>query len=129
VLDAVNQEGAKAKADTLLEAWADRGAKTVRILARDAPEGNRWYFRIDWAKKRKCWYFRALGQSGQQVVAQSTSASEASARLQSIKPKPASKAASSASGSISTSPAGSAPPLRSQAAPMVDQHGRAEFSQ
>jgi hypothetical protein len=36
VLDALNQEGAKAKADTLLEAWADRGRKTVRVLdARD----------------------------------------------------------------------------------------------
>ena len=75
-----------------------------------APPGNHWYFRIDWAKKaRKCWYFRALGKSGQQLVAQVTSA--ASARLQLIKPKSASRAAPSATASISTSPAGSAPPV------------------
>jgi hypothetical protein len=74
-----------------------------------APQGDHWYFRIDWATKRKCWYHRALGQSEQQVVAQATSM--ASDRSQSIIPKSASKANPSASASTSTSPAGSAPPL------------------
>ena len=71
-----------------------------------APQGSHWYFRIDRAKKRKCWYFRVLGNSGQQMVAQAASA--ASPRLQSIRPKSALKAAPSASAST---PAGSTPPV------------------
>ena len=87
-----------------------------------APQGNHWYFRIDRAKKRKCWYFRVLGDSGQQMVAQAASA--ASSRLQSIKAKSALKAAPSASAST---PAGSTPPaphlemlaVEPQPAPMI----------
>jgi hypothetical protein len=75
-----------------------------------APPGNHWYFRIDGEKKRKCWYFRAVGQSGQQAVAQATSASAPLARLQSIKTQSAPKAAPAASASMSTSPGGSTPP-------------------
>ena len=87
-----------------------------------APQGNHWYFRIDRAKKRKCWYFRVLGDSGQQMVAQAASA--ASSRLQSIKAKAALKAAPSAGAST---PAGSTPPVphlemlavEPQSAPMI----------
>jgi hypothetical protein len=75
-----------------------------------APQGNHWYFRIDGAKSRKCWYFRALGQSGQQVVAKATSASAPPTRLQSIKTRSASNAAPPASASMSTSHGSSAHP-------------------
>jgi hypothetical protein len=34
-----------------------------------APQGSHWYYRLDWATQRKCWYVRALGQPVQQVVA------------------------------------------------------------
>jgi hypothetical protein len=34
-----------------------------------APEGSRWYYRLDRATQRKCWYVRALGQPTQQEAA------------------------------------------------------------
>ena len=34
-----------------------------------APEGSRWYYRLDRATQRKCWYVRALGQPAQQAAA------------------------------------------------------------
>jgi hypothetical protein len=33
-----------------------------------APQGSHWYYRLDWATQRKCWYVRALGPSGQQAA-------------------------------------------------------------
>ena len=33
-----------------------------------APQGSRWYYRLDWATQRKCWYVRALGQPVQQAA-------------------------------------------------------------
>ena len=35
-----------------------------------APQGSHWYYRMDWAKQRKCWYLRAPGQPSQQAAAQ-----------------------------------------------------------
>jgi hypothetical protein len=34
-----------------------------------APQGSHWYYRLDLATKRKCWYVRALGQPAQQAAA------------------------------------------------------------
>ena len=34
------------------------------------PQGSHWYYRMDWAKQRKCWYLRAPGQVSQQAAAQ-----------------------------------------------------------
>ncbi len=33
-----------------------------------APQGSRWYYRLDWATQRKCWYLRAPGQPAQQAA-------------------------------------------------------------
>ena len=27
-----------------------------------SPQGRHWYYRLDWATQRKCWYLRALGR-------------------------------------------------------------------
>jgi len=37
-----------------------------------APRGSHWYYRLDWATQRKCWYVRAPGQASQQVAAVTT---------------------------------------------------------
>lgn len=37
-----------------------------------APQGSHWYYRLDRATKRKCWYVRALGQPAQQAAAPAT---------------------------------------------------------
>jgi hypothetical protein len=34
-----------------------------------APQGTHWYYRLDWATQRKCWYTRAAGQPVQQAAA------------------------------------------------------------
>jgi hypothetical protein len=34
-----------------------------------APQGRHWYYRLDWATQRKCWYLRAFGQPVQQAAA------------------------------------------------------------
>jgi hypothetical protein len=35
-----------------------------------APQGSHWYYHMDWAKQRKCWYLRAPGQASEQTAAQ-----------------------------------------------------------
>jgi hypothetical protein len=35
-----------------------------------APQGSHWYYHMDWAKQRKCWYLRAPGQPSEQTAAQ-----------------------------------------------------------
>ena len=30
------------------------------------PQGSHWYYRMDWANQRKCWYLRAPGEASQQ---------------------------------------------------------------
>ena len=37
-----------------------------------APQGSHWYYRLDWASQRKCWYVRALGPSAQQAATPAT---------------------------------------------------------
>jgi hypothetical protein len=37
-----------------------------------APQGSHWYYRLDWATQRKCWYVRAPDQPAQQAAAPTT---------------------------------------------------------
>jgi hypothetical protein len=37
-----------------------------------APQGSHWYYRLDWATQRKCWYLRAPGKPAQQAAAPAT---------------------------------------------------------
>ena len=61
-----------------------------------APEGSRWYYRLDRATQRKCWYVRALGQPAQQAAAPDKMApSEPSYAIPVPRPRPS--AAGSAS--------------------------------
>jgi hypothetical protein len=39
---------------------------------RDPPEGSHWYYRVDRATDRKCWYLRALMPGTPQVTAAET---------------------------------------------------------
>ena len=39
-----------------------------------APQGSHWYYQLDWATQRKCWYLRAFRPPAQQAVASATSA-------------------------------------------------------
>jgi hypothetical protein len=32
------------------------------------PQGSHWYYRMDWANQRKCWYLRAPGEASQQLA-------------------------------------------------------------
>jgi hypothetical protein len=33
-----------------------------------APQGSHWYYQLDWATQRKCWYLRAFGPPAQQAA-------------------------------------------------------------
>ena len=37
-----------------------------------APEGSHWYYQLDWATQRKCWYLRAFRQPAQRAAASAT---------------------------------------------------------
>ncbi len=37
-----------------------------------APRGSHWYYQLDWATQRKCWYLRAYGPPAQQAAASAT---------------------------------------------------------
>jgi hypothetical protein len=37
-----------------------------------APQGSHWYYRLDWATQRKCWYVRAPGLPAQQAATSAT---------------------------------------------------------
>ncbi len=39
-----------------------------------APQGSHWYYQLDWATQRKCWYLRAFRRPAQQAAASATSA-------------------------------------------------------
>ena len=56
-----------------------------------APEGSHWYYRMDRATQRKCWYVRATDQPAQQAASHATSAAAATS-TPALK-KPASAAA------------------------------------
>jgi hypothetical protein len=68
-----------------------------------APAGTHWYYRLDWATQRKCWYVRAPGRHATQVTAQATIMSATTSR--SSDPTPAIDAAPT-----SPSPSDVAPP-------------------
>jgi hypothetical protein len=40
-----------------------------------APQGSHWYYQLDWATQRKCWYLRAFGPPAQQAAAPAPGAS------------------------------------------------------
>jgi hypothetical protein len=43
------------------------------------PQGSHWYYRMDWANQRKCWYLRAAGQPPQQAAPQAAAMTGATA--------------------------------------------------
>jgi len=66
-----------------------------------APQGSHWYYRLDWATQRKCWYVRAFGEPVQRAALPATTGLATPS-----KPKPAADGAP-----ISVSPADTGPPL------------------
>jgi hypothetical protein len=60
---------------TLFAAGAGIGSVPANIARADdcltapnstTPQGSHWYYRMDWANQRKCWYLRAPGEASQQ---------------------------------------------------------------
>jgi hypothetical protein len=49
-----------------------------------APQGSHWYYRVDRANQRKCWYFRVPGEPAPQATAQATSEAAPAAQSQLI---------------------------------------------
>src|SRR5262249_21212946 len=89
-----------------------------------APAGSHWYYHVDKATQRKCWYIRATDRSAQPASDQSSSeqassdqasSDQDSSNPASLPPAPAisaeKPAAASASGTISISPGDGTPPL------------------
>ena len=80
----------------LLMSWVGTALNTARAgdcLAAPnspAPLGSHWYYRLDWATQRKCWYVRTLDQSVKQAAPSATK--ERASPLYSVpapaKPKP-----------------------------------------
>jgi hypothetical protein len=100
---------------TLLVWIVSFGAPAINVRADDclaepnspAPAGSHWYYHMDRATQRKCWYIRATDQPAQPAAAQATS-DPASPPLA---PVPAEKpAAASANGPVSISPDGGTAP-------------------
>jgi hypothetical protein len=110
---------------TLL-AWSiSVAASTITARADDclaepnspAPAGSHWYYHLDKATQRKCWYVHAKDQSVQPAAAQATSDPASlppGAAIPLEKPAPA-----SARGPMSISPGDSAPPLPRVKGPAV----------
>ena len=77
-----------------------------------APQGTHWYYHVDRADQRKCWYVRASSQPAQQAAAQATSEAAPAAQTHSMPvssgPMPATAGASAP---MSISPGNSAPRL------------------
>jgi len=72
------------------------------------PDGSRWYYHMDRANQRKCWYIRASDQPEQHAAAQASSDSTATTPTAALR-KPATD---SPSAPMSISPGdGAAPPL------------------
>src|SRR5262249_8115969 len=61
----------------LLTSGASVGAPVNILHANDclagpdspSPQGTHWYYRLDWATQRKCWYLRAPRRSLQRAAA------------------------------------------------------------
>ena len=49
-----------------------RANACLRAPNSSAPQGSHWYYRLDWASQRRCWYLRAPGQPVQQAAARAT---------------------------------------------------------
>jgi hypothetical protein len=81
-----------------------------------APQGSHWCYRIDRAKKLKCWYLRALDESGQQTAVGAISGIAPTPRPQSTDAPSASLPVPSIDAPISVIPAESARPLKKLAA-------------
>jgi hypothetical protein len=118
--------GSIALVGTLLVRWcAGVGVLTNTASADDclaepnspAPAGSHWYYHLDRATQRKCWYIHAKDQPVQPAAAQATSDP---ASLPPAAPIPLEKPApASANGPMSTSPGDSAPPLPRVKVPAV----------
>ena len=116
---------------TLL-AWSiSVAASTITARADDclaepnspAPAGSHWYYRLDKATQRKCWYIHAKDQSVQPAAAQATSDP---ASLPPASPIPAEKpATASANGPISINASDSTAPLPRIKAPVKPQRASA----
>jgi len=77
-----------------------------------APQGSHWYYHIDRASQRKCWYLRASGQSAPQAAAQPTSEAASGMPVNSTPAQSApTPAAPSAVAPMSIYSGNSAPPL------------------
>jgi hypothetical protein len=67
-----------------------RAADCLAAPNSPSPPGSHWYYRLDLATQRKCWYVRALNQSDQQAATGATTGQ--ASRLHSVpsaaKPKP-----------------------------------------
>ena len=74
-----------------------------------APQGSHWYYRLDRANQRKCWYLRAPGQPAQQAAAPATSAAATPSNSTSARSGPMA-AVESATAPTSITPGDSAPP-------------------
>ena len=115
-----------------LLAWSiSVAASTITARADDclaepnspAPAGSHWYYRLDKATQRKCWYIHAKDQSVQPAAAQATSDP---ASLPPASPIPAEKpATASANGPISINPSDSTSPSPRIKAPVKPQRAPA----
>ncbi len=70
-----------------------------------APAGSHWFYHLDRANQRKCWYVRAPDQPAQQAAAQTTSDAPTTHAIPSEKP-----ATTSVGAPMSISPSDSPPP-------------------
>jgi hypothetical protein len=72
-----------------------------------APQGTHWYYRLDWATQRKCWYTRAPAQPVQQAAAPATLARVTPSHS---KPAPSGPIPATDGDPMSVSPGDSPPP-------------------
>jgi hypothetical protein len=80
-----------------------------------APKGSHWYYRIDHATKRNCWYVRAEGE--RPVASRSSPVAEAAPRPETpLRPAVANARAEAAPGDIGQSTGTAAPPASVDAA-------------
>jgi hypothetical protein len=70
-----------------------------------APQGSRWYYRLDWTTQRKCWYVRAPGQPVQQAAPPTMGRATPHSMPVPSEPKPAADGAR-----MSASPGDTTPP-------------------
>jgi hypothetical protein len=105
-------------------AEAARADDCVTAPNSSAPQGSHWYYHLDRAQQRKCWYLRALGQPAQQATAQPSAEAVPAVPLRSV-PTASMPAVASAGAPMSDSAGDSAPPphvkilaVKPQPAPM-----------